>query len=103
MFWNFTIRKIVKMVLTAPSNVLYADYEQRMRRIADVKYSVAVLQWDQETYLPPKGAGFRGQQMATLSEIAHEWSTDPSLGCLLEELNGRGDLNDNERRNAALS
>jgi carboxypeptidase Taq len=91
------------MVLTAPSNVLYADYEQRMRRIADVKYSVAVLQWDQETYLPPKGADFRGQQMATLAEIAHEWSTDPSLGCLLEELNGRGDLNDNQRRNTELS
>lgn len=91
------------MVLTAPSNVLYAEYEQRMRRIADVKYAVAVLQWDQETYLPSKGAAFRGQQMATLSEIAHEWNTDPSLGCLLEELNGRGELKEDQRCNVVLS
>lgn len=91
------------MVLTKPSIDLYSEYETRMRKIADIKYAVAVLQWDQETYLPPKGAEFRGQQMATLSEMAHEEFTSPGLGDLLEELHGRGDLADDQRRNVALS
>ncbi|MDQ3682860.1 MAG: hypothetical protein M3352_07290 [Bacteroidota bacterium] len=43
-----------------------------MQRIADVKMQLAVLQWDEETYLPQKGDSFRGQQISTLSEIAHQ-------------------------------
>jgi carboxypeptidase Taq len=91
------------MTLTKSTADLYNDYLTRMQKIADVKYAAAVLQWDQETYLPPKGAEFRGRQLATLSEIAHEWFIDPSLGQLLLELNSRGDLTDDQRRNAQLS
>jgi carboxypeptidase Taq len=91
------------MVLTKSSNELYSEYETRMRKIADIKNAAAVLEWDQETYLPRKGAAFRGQQIASLSEIAHEWLTDPGLGDLLAELNGRGDLADDQRRNVELS
>ena len=91
------------MILTKSTADLYNDYLTRMQKIADVKYAAAVLQWDQETYLPPKGAEFRGRQLATLSEIAHEWFIDPSLGQLLLELNSRGDLTDDQRRNAQLS
>lgn len=91
------------MILTKSTADLYEDYTARMQKIADVKYSAAVLQWDQETYLPPKGAAFRGRQLATLSEIAHEWSIDPSLGQLLQELHSRGDRTDDQRRNVDLS
>jgi len=91
------------MVLTKSSQDLYSEYTARMQKIADVKYSAAVLQWDQETYLPPKGAEFRGRQLATLSEIAHEWSIAPQLGHLLTELNSRQDLKDDQQRNVALS
>ncbi len=91
------------MILTKSTADLYADYTQRMQKIADIKYSGAVLQWDQETYLPPKGAEFRGRQLATLSEIAHEWFIDPSLGLLLQDLHSRGDLADDQRRNVELS
>jgi len=91
------------MVLTKSTADLYNEYKERMQKIADVKYSAAVLQWDQETYLPPKGAQARGRQLATLSEIAHEWFIDPSLGQLLHELHGRGDLDDSRRRNVDLS
>lgn len=91
------------MVLTKSSPDLYAQYSGRMQKIADVKYAAAVLQWDQETYLPAKGAAFRGQQLATLSEMAHEWLTAPSLGDLLEELNTRNDLPEDQKRNVQLS
>ncbi|HTI08176.1 MAG TPA: carboxypeptidase M32 [Puia sp.] len=91
------------MVLTKSTSDLYAEYVARMQKIADVKNATAVLQWDQETYLPAKGAAFRGQQMATLSEIAHEWLTADSLGDILKELNGRGDLTGDQQRNVTLS
>ncbi len=91
------------MILTKSSPDLYAEYTDRMRKIADVKYAAAVLQWDQETYLPPKGAAFRGQQLATLSEIAHQWFVAPSLGQLLHDLHDRSDLPEDQRRNIELS
>src|SRR6202020_2984098 len=91
------------MVLTTSSQDLYTAYTDRMQKIADVKYSAALLQWDQETYLPEKGASFRGRQLATLTEIAHEWFVDPSLGQLLEDLNSRGDLEASQHRNVELS
>ncbi|MFM2327870.1 MAG: hypothetical protein RIR31_2072, partial [Bacteroidota bacterium] len=55
---------------------LYNEYKTKMQKIADVKYASAVLQWDQETYLPKKGNDCRGTQIATLSEIAHQLFTD---------------------------
>jgi carboxypeptidase Taq len=74
-----------------------------MQKIADIKYSAAVLEWDQETYLPPKGASARSRQLASLSEIAHEGLTAPGLGDLLQELYQRADLEDDQRRNVELS
>src|SRR5882672_6946757 len=91
------------MPLTKSTKDLYEEYTGRMKKIADVKNAAAVLQWDEETYLPPKGASFRGRQLATLSEIAHEWFIDPALGLLLTELRERGDLEEPAQRNITLS
>ncbi|WP_241237981.1 carboxypeptidase M32 [Pseudoflavitalea rhizosphaerae] len=91
------------MITSTNSAELYSQYQSAMRRIADIRYASAVLQWDQETYLPPKGAGFRGQQLATLSEIAHEEFTADKLGVLLQELSSRHDLDAEQQRNVALT
>lgn len=88
---------------TTHSAELYSQYQSSMRRIADIRYSAAVLQWDQETYLPAKGAGFRGQQLATLTEIAHQEFTSDALGVLLQELSSRSDLDAEQQRNVALT
>src|SRR5688572_24560911 len=82
-----------------PTPQLYADYVSRMQRIADLKNANALLQWDQETHLPAKGAHFRGQQISTLSEIAHQQFSDEKLGDLLQELAGRTDLDFTQKRN----
>jgi carboxypeptidase Taq len=103
MFSIFKEENNVKMILTKPTKELYASYSDRMQKIADVKYAAAVLEWDQETYLPLKGAEFRGRQLASLSEIAHEWLTAVELGELLQELQQRGDLAEDEHRNVELS
>ncbi|MDQ3846801.1 MAG: carboxypeptidase M32 [Bacteroidota bacterium] len=78
---------------------LYELYKSNMHRIADVRYATAVLQWDQETYLPPKGAATRGRQISTLSEIAHQLFSEESLGNLLQELLSKDDLSAVEKRN----
>src|ERR1035437_4704786 len=64
----------------------YLRYQELLRKIADVQYASALLNWDQETYMPPKGAEFRAQQLSTLAGIAHELSTTEELGDLLEQL-----------------
>ena len=78
---------------------LYASYVTRMQRIADIKNASALLQWDQETHLPPKGAQFRGQQISTLSELAHQQFSDERLGDELKELAARNDLSFAQKRN----
>ncbi len=81
---------------------LYTQYTAHLQKIADIKYSAAVLQWDQETYLPPHGANFRARQLATLSEMAHELFVADSTGNLLQELLSK-DLNEEQHRNVELS
>ena len=85
------------------SKYSYADYQTKMQKIADLRYAAAVLQWDQETYLPKKGQAARGRQLATLEEAAHEAFTDPSLGSILAELALNPSLSEIERRNIALT
>jgi carboxypeptidase Taq len=78
---------------------LYEKYQQKMHRIADLRYANAVLQWDQETYLPPKGARFRGQQISTLSELSHQLFSEEELGSILKELLQKDDLLPEQKRN----
>ncbi|QJB41910.1 carboxypeptidase M32 [Chitinophaga oryzae] len=81
----------------------YTGYQSKMQKIADVRNAMAVLGWDQETYLPEKGAAFRGQQLTTLSGIAHELFTEEALGDLLRQLHHHKELDALQQKNIALS
>jgi len=81
----------------------YNTYVTRLQRIADIRSASAVLQWDQETYMPVQGAHFRGQQISTLSELAHELFSAPELGALMNELLSSSHLDELQRRNVELS
>lgn len=85
------------------TNKLYEEYRNQSQKIADLRYASAVLQWDQETYLPPKGADIRGRQVATLSELAHEMFTSDQFGLLLQRVIEQNNLSQLERKNVALS
>lgn len=63
----------------------------KLAEIADVQAAIALLQWDQEVYMPPKGAFARGKQLATLSALEHRLATAPELGALLNELRNGSD------------
>jgi carboxypeptidase Taq len=45
---------------------------EKCRELALIHSSAAVMDWDQETYLPPAAATYRAQQLAWLSSRAHE-------------------------------
>lgn len=83
--------------------ISYSSYQQHMQSIADIRYSSAVLQWDQETYLPPKGAAFRGRQIATLAGLAHSMFTEEKFGALLEALVVNKDLEPSQLKNVQLT
>src|SRR6478672_525509 len=78
---------------------LYEKFKQKMQRLADVRNASAVLQWDQETYLPVKGAHFRGQQISTLSELSHKFFSEAELGEILQELLAKDGLTSDQHRN----
>ena len=56
--------------------------------VADINRAVAVLDWDQETYMPPGGVQGRAEQLSTLSELAHVRFTSDEVGRLLDQLEG---------------
>lgn len=85
-------------------NRAYQTYLDTMRKHADVEYAMALLHWDKEINLPSKGAGFRAQQLATLSGISHEIFTNPEFGALLKKLaENPSELSAQEQRNIQLT
>jgi len=82
---------------------LYNTYTTTLRKAADINYAAALLSWDQETYMPPKGADWRGQQLATLASMAHELVTSPELGVVLASLAAAEGLSETEHWNVVRS
>ena len=85
------------------SKKLYNQYVAVMQKAADFNNAAAVLGWDQEVFMPPKGFEFRGKQIATLTAHAHELVTSTSFGALLQDLVGTNGLSEDEMANVQLS
>ena len=43
-----------------------------MAEISDIARIGALLGWDQQVMMPPRGAALRAEQLATVGRIAHE-------------------------------
>ena len=72
---------------------MHADqaYDQLMRRVREESMLTgieALLEWDEETYMPPGGVENRSEQLALVAGLLHERGTDPRLGELLDALEG---------------
>ena len=59
---------------------------ERVGVIQDLNRASGLLGWDQQTKMPPGGAGVRSEQLATLGRLAHEALTSDEIGELLAEL-----------------
>lgn len=82
---------------------LYKEYRDHLAKLADTRNAQALMQWDQETYMPPKGGGFRAQQIASISELAHGLATSEKLEGLLMSLKDHAELTESERKNVELT
>ncbi len=82
---------------------LYNEYTSILRNAADNNYAAAVLGWDQEVNMPPKGAAIRGRQLATLASQAHNLLTSQNLENILKQLASCDELATNEKNNVRLS
>lgn len=60
--------------------------KEYLSEINDLKAALAVLSWDQMTFMPTGGAESRGRQVATLERLAHEKFIAPAMGKLLDDL-----------------
>jgi|FLOH01.1.fsa_nt_gi carboxypeptidase Taq len=50
----------------------YTEFLRLWGTVDDLEHGSAVLQWDQETYMPSQGAAARGKILATLAGIHHD-------------------------------
>jgi carboxypeptidase Taq len=70
------------------SNKTYQRLLQLSREIQLLDSSMALLEWDQKTYIPKGGSENRGNQLALLAGISHQKATSPEIGDLLKQLEG---------------
>jgi carboxypeptidase Taq len=62
------------------------ELKRRFAVVHDLGRAAAVLNWDQQTYMPPRGASARAEQLATLEKLAHEHFVADENGALLNDL-----------------
>lgn len=72
------------------------------QQIEDVKAISALAEWDQNTEMPEGAGEVRGNQMATIQGVLHEFRTNPRLGKLLGELEPRASKPDYTDADRAL-
>jgi carboxypeptidase Taq len=72
---------------------LYQQLLTLVRKSALLGSCGSVLSWDRETYMPTGGNEHRANQLSLLAGVAHEWSTLPKIGELLDQL-GDSELTD---------
>jgi carboxypeptidase Taq len=83
----------------------YRKLLEKTKNITTLSSASAILHWDMETMMPPKGIKMRSLQLAMLSRIIHKMSTDAEIGRLLKEVTKHpeyGKLDQIQKRNLYL-
>ena len=62
----------------------------------------ALLGWDQQVMMPPRGAPMRAEQLATVGRIAHQKFTSPEVGKLIDDLRSWGEQHEYDSFEASL-
>ena len=65
-------------------NDAYVRLRARFARLATVEEAAAILHWDAAAMMPPGGGAARGDQLAALAGITHEWLVAPDLADWLD-------------------
>jgi carboxypeptidase Taq len=74
----------------------------RMAEIADLGNVTRLLEWDQQTMMPARGASGRAEALATLKRVSHEKFVSDETGLLLEDAQAALDGTPPESDDASL-
>lgn len=69
-----------------------ATLKARTRDVQDLGHTLAVLNWDQEVLMPPKGGPARGRMIGVISRLMHERIADQKVASLLASVESSGKL-----------
>jgi carboxypeptidase Taq len=60
--------------------------QQAIGEVVDLQRAAALLEWDEQVYMPPGGAPVHGDMVATIRKTAHQKLTSDDVGRLVEAL-----------------
>jgi carboxypeptidase Taq len=69
-----------------PSEIHYQKIHELSKHRRILEGVVSLLNWDQETYMPPEGAGIRAEQLGVMAGIIHREKTGPKFAKALSKL-----------------
>jgi carboxypeptidase Taq len=84
------------------SQTKFDELRQRLAEISDLGKTAALLGWDLQVMMPPRGAAIRAEQLATVGRIAHERFISPDVGRLLDGLREWGEQHEYDSFEASL-
>jgi carboxypeptidase Taq len=76
----------------------YDSFIRQVREVYNARSIVALLEWDQETYMPRRGAEHRADQVALIAGLAHQKLTSDEFGETLRAVEREGVGDDPVRR-----
>ncbi|MDX1740680.1 MAG: carboxypeptidase M32 [Rhodothermales bacterium] len=73
-----------------------AELKDILARVRDLESAAAVLEWDQETFMPPQAVESRAHQIGTVRQLAHEMFVGDRVGELLDVMADEASLGDDQ-------
>jgi len=71
-------------MMELPPGSALARLTMHLRTAMALMRAARVLEWDQRTFMPPRGLAARASQFATLQRLAHAYMADRRMGDLIE-------------------
>jgi len=81
----------------------YAELIRRVKASSLLSSCGSLLHWDHQTYMPPKGAAHRADQLALLAGLAHDQFVAPEVGDLLSQAEQGGGTRESGAATALLA
>lgn len=81
---------------------LFKLFKEKLLELRHINSTLAVLSWDQEVYMPQKGADLRAKTIANLSRLLHEKFISKEFSAILIKIKKINDSNGLSRKEAAI-
>ena len=87
-------------------NEAYQKLLDRSKELSVIGSAGAILHWDMETKMPPRGVELKSQQLAWIQKVAHQMLTSPEAGKIIDSIENAKDydsLDNVQKRNVYLA